>query len=204
MRGYLVDTNVFLHVIDKCVYETANICCNINKKFHITNTILSELEPGYYLLKEKPKSDEILHNVEGLINSPFNLIEVIDFNKNQEAKSIFKDIRERYYRWIKDPNYIRKLINDGKLNKCDIKYLRKRDVGECELLALAKTSKGELEIITEDKGKVHLHPNINIYDMFKNDNDVIIHEARKWFDEINRINAISKDEIASELKKPEN
>ena len=49
---YLVDTNVFLHAINDNIYSVAEFCKNNNTDVTITDTILNELEPGYYLSLE--------------------------------------------------------------------------------------------------------------------------------------------------------
>ena len=46
---YLVDTNVFLHAICDEIYTVASLCKENDQEMTITETILNELEPGYYL-----------------------------------------------------------------------------------------------------------------------------------------------------------
>ena len=46
---YLVDTNVFLHAIRDNIFSVADLCKKNGTDITITDTILTELEPGYYL-----------------------------------------------------------------------------------------------------------------------------------------------------------
>ena len=50
---YLVDTNVFLHSICDEIYKVADVCKKNETEITVTETILNELEPGYYLEIEK-------------------------------------------------------------------------------------------------------------------------------------------------------
>ena len=70
------------------------------------------------------------------------------------------------------------------MKKEDVRYIRKKDLGECELVAIAKTSKGEYWLITNDLGRVFLHPHLNIFDMYKDDPDVKIISGLDWLQKI--------------------
>lgn len=63
---YLVDTNVFLHSISDTIFTVADLCKKNGTDITVTETILNELEPGYYLEFE----DETAKNV---YNSVYNL-----------------------------------------------------------------------------------------------------------------------------------
>ena len=54
----------------------------------------------------------------------------------------------------------------GTISLDDIKKksFRKKDLGECELIAIAKASEDAYEIVTDDKGRVFLHPEQNLFD----------------------------------------
>ena len=54
-----VDTNVFLHVIDSNIYGVADLCKRSGNDKMITQTILNELDPGYYRENEDISSKEI-------------------------------------------------------------------------------------------------------------------------------------------------
>ena len=44
---YLVDTNIFFHVINSNVFGVAEFCKNKGNDICVTKTIIDELEPGY-------------------------------------------------------------------------------------------------------------------------------------------------------------
>lgn len=82
--------------------------------------------------------------------------------------------------------YLKKLIQDGKLSREDIKKtsFRNKDLGECELLAIAKASSGQYWIVTNDKGRVFQHPDQNLFDTYANDPDVILLTGEAWLNQI--------------------
>lgn len=163
---FLVDTNVFLHSINEYIVAVACKCKERNRTINITKTILNELDPGF---NEEILFQETYNCVSRCCDSNINLINVIDINCIQEAKKIYKSIREQYYRWMTDTNYLNKLIKDGKLTRDEIKSkaFKNKDVGECELIAVAKAFYGQYVIISDDKGKVYKHPDINLFEIFK-------------------------------------
>ena len=149
---YFVDTNVFLHAICDEIYTVANLCKENNQEVTITETILNELEPGYYLEIEDETAKEVYNAVHNLTFGTMGI----------------KKIRRRFYDWMKDPNYLKGLIAQGKISEDDIKKksFRNKDMGECELIAIAKVSSDEYQIVTNDKGRVFLHPEQNLFDEY--------------------------------------
>ena len=63
---YLVYTNVFLHSICDEIFTVANLCKENNQDVTITETILNELEPGYYLEIEDEAAKEVYNAVHNL------------------------------------------------------------------------------------------------------------------------------------------
>ena len=83
-----------------------------------------------------------------------------------------------------DPDYLHYLIQQGKLNRDDVKRLRKKDLGECELLAIAKASKGEYWMVSNDLGRVYMHPEQNIFESYEGDSDVTVLLGMEWIKRI--------------------
>ena len=168
---YLVDTNVFLHTIDSEIGEVASKCKESGSDITITQTILDELCPGIYKECDDPSSKEVYNSVSNYVDGRmgFKLIKKLDINDITEAKKELKKIRDRYYKWTRDPIYLNKLIQEGKLTKEDIrkKSFRNKDLGECELVAIAVTDPDIYEIVSNDRGRVYMHPDQNIYDSYK-------------------------------------
>lgn len=92
------------------------------------------------------------------------------------AEAEFKKIRKRFYSWMKDAAYLQNLISRGELTVEEVKKpgFKTKDMGECELIATAKTSEGEYWVVTNDKGRVYKHPNLNIFDTYADDDAVTI------------------------------
>ena len=185
---YLVDTNVFLHVINSNIYGVADLCKRNGNDITITQTILKELDPGYYRESEDISSKEIYTAVSNLATGArgIKIIRIVKLEEVVGAEEELKKIRKRYYSWMRDPNYLNILIQRGDITKEDVKKpnFRNKDLGECELLAIAKASGGEYIIITNDKGRVFLHPDQNLFDLYAEDSDIMMLTGEDWLAKI--------------------
>ncbi|HHU73719.1 MAG TPA: hypothetical protein GXZ28_03735 [Clostridiales bacterium] len=185
---YLLDANIFFHVINSNIFAVAQYCKNKCNDICITETILNELEPGYYREKEDESTKEIYNSVRILSDkkSVFCVITRFDLSDIDGATEEFKKIRSRFYGWMTEPTYLSKMIEEGKLTKEEIikSSFRQKDLGECELIAIAKVSKGEYWITTNDKGKVYKHPNLNIFKEYQDDPDINILTGEDWLKKI--------------------
>lgn len=185
---YLVDTNVFLHVICSNIYGVADLCKKNNNDITITQTILNELDPGYYRENEDASSKEIYTLVNNLVAGTWGIkaIRMIRLSDVEGAEEELRKIRRRFYSWMRDPKYLQKLIQEGKISKEDIKKpsFRNKDLGECELLAIAKASLGQYWIVTNDKGRVFQHPDQNLFDTYADNPDIILITGEEWLNKI--------------------
>lgn len=167
---YLVDTNIFLHVINSNVFGVAEFCKNKGNDICVTQTIIDELEPGYQREIEEETARDIYNCVNNLITGKtgFKVITVIDLANIEGAKEKLKEIRKRYYSWMTDSRYLQKLVDDNVLTFEEIRSprFRKKDMGECELIAIAEVSGDKYLIVTDDRGRVYKHPDINIFDTY--------------------------------------
>lgn len=175
---YLVDTNVFLHVIDSNIYGVAKWCKDNKKDITITQTILDELDPGYYRENKDESSKEIYTAVNNYVSGAMGIkvIKLIALLDISGAQDEYKKIRKRFYGWMKDAAYLQKLVLKGDLTPEEIKKpsFKTKDMGECELIAIAKASNGEYWVVTNDKGRVYKHPDLNLFDTYADDDAVII------------------------------
>ena len=123
---YLVDTNIFLHTINSNIYGVADLCKKNNSDITITQTILNELDSGYYRENDDISSKEIYNVVNRLVTGKWGIkaIRMICLNEIKGAETELKKIRQRYYGWMKNPEYLKKLIQEGKLSKEDIKKVK--------------------------------------------------------------------------------
>lgn len=185
---YLVDTNVFLHVIRSNIYGVADLCKKNNTDATITQTILDELDPGYYRENEDASSKEIYRAVNNLVTGTMGIraIRLIHVSDIEGAEEELKKIRKRFYSWRRDPMYLQKLIQEGKISRQDIKKasFRNKDLGECELLAIAKAPQGQYWIVTNDKGRVFQHPEQNLFDTYADDPAVVLITGTEWLSKI--------------------
>lgn len=181
---YLVDTNVFLHVINSDIYGVAKLCADNRHDITITQTILDELEPGYYRENKDQSSREVHTAVNNFAtgNMGIPIIRLISLQDIPGAEREVKKIRKRFYSWMTDASYLQKMIADGKLTREDIKKptFRTKDMGECELIAIAKTSDDEYLIVTNDKGRVYKHPEQNLFDIYAANSEIKYISGGKW------------------------
>ena len=189
---YLVDTNVFLHSIRDEIFPVANLCKERNQEVTITETILKELDPGYYLETEDAAAKEIYNAVHTLTfgTMGIQIIRLVKLEEIPGAKEELKKIRQRFYGWMKDPHYLKTLISQGVITENDIrkKSFRNKDMGECELIAIAKVSLDEHQIVTNDKGSVFLHPKQNLFDEYASEIGLTVLNGDEWLLQIGHVN----------------
>ena len=183
---YLVDTNIFFHVINSNVFGVAEFCKNKGNDICVTKTIIDELEPGYQREVEEETARDIYNCVNNLVTGKigFKVIKVIDLEDVEGAKEKFKEIRKRYYSWMTDSLYLQNLVAEEKLTNEEIRSPRfkKKDMGECELIAIAEVSGDKYLIVTNDKGRVYKHPDINIFDTYGKNVQTL--SGEEWIEKI--------------------
>ena len=185
---YLVDTNVFLHSICNMIFVVADLCKKNETVITVTETILNELEPGYYLKIEDGTAKNAYNSVYNLTYGTMGMkvIRMVKLDDIPGAKEELKKIRRRFYSWMSDINYLNLLISQGAITADDIKKksFRKKDLGECELIAIAKTAEDEYQIVTNDKGRVFLHPEQNLFDDYASDIGLTVLSSEEWLNKI--------------------
>lgn len=181
--AYLIDTNVFIHAISTIVLQVAQKCKTQKQPMTITPTIFSELDPGMNRAAEEPSTQELYQSVENLISS-WKLIEMKKLEDVQGATEELKKIRNNYYRWMRDSEYLRHLIDTGLLTEDEIRspIFRNKDLGECELIAIAKNDKS-FSIVTNDKGRVYCHPDQNLFEIYKEQISELL-SSDEWLEKI--------------------
>lgn len=185
---YLVDTNVFLHSVCDEIYKVADLCKKNETEITITETILNELESGYYLEIEDDTAKNVYKSVYNLTYGTMGMkvIRLVKLDDIPGAKEELKKIRKRFYGWMSDGNYLKCLISQGKITADAIKKksFKNKDLGECELIAIAKTAEDEYQIVTNDKGKVFLHPEQNLFDDYAAKTGLIVLSSEEWLNKI--------------------
>lgn len=185
---YLVDTNVFLHSICDEIYKVADLCKRDETEITITETILNELEPGYYLEIEDDTARNVYNSVHNLTHGTMGVkvIRLVKLDDIPGAKEELKKIRKKFYSWMSNGEYLQHLILQGKITADAVKKksFKNKDLGECELIAIAKTAEDEYQIVTNDKGKVFLHPDQNLFDDYAANTGLIVLSSEEWLNEI--------------------
>lgn len=185
---YLVDTNVFLHSICDTVFTVADLCKKNETEITVTETILNELEPGYYLEIKDETAKNAYNSVYNLTYGTMGVkaIRMVKLDDIPGAKEELKRIRKKFYSWMSDINYLNLLISQNVITADDIKKrsFRNKDLGECELIAIAKTAEDEYQIVTNDKGRVFLHPDQNLFDEYASDIGLTVLGSEEWLDKI--------------------
>lgn len=185
---YLVDTNVFLHSIRDKIFIIADLCEKNETEITITKTILNELEPGYYLDMEDETAKSVYNCVYNLTYGTMGMktIRMVSLDDIPGAKEELKKIRKKFYSWMNNADYLKLLIKKGDITADDIKKqsFRNKDLGECELIAIAKTAEDTYQIVTNDKGKVFLHPDQNLFDDYASVIGLIILSSEEWLHRI--------------------
>lgn len=185
---YLVDTNVFLHAIRDNIFSVADLCKKNGTDVTITDTILSELEPGYHLEGEDKTAKDTYNSVYNLSYGTMGIkvIRIVNVDDIPGAKEELKRIRKRFYSWMTDITYLKHLVSQGAISLDDIKKknFRKKDLGECELIAIAKAAENVYEIVTNDKGRVFLHPEQNLFDDYAVGIGLTVLNSDEWLNTI--------------------
>ncbi len=185
---YLVDTNVFLHSICNTIFAVADLCKKNGTEITVTETILNELEPGYYLEIEDETARDVYNSVHNLTYGTMGMkvIRMVKLDDIPGAKEELKKIRKKFYSWMSDINYLNLLISQGIISADDIKKksFRNKDLGECELIAIAKLAKDKYQIVSNDKGRVFLHPDQNLFDEYASDIGLTILSSEEWLNKI--------------------
>lgn len=185
---YLVDTNVFLHAIRDNIFAVADLCKKNGTDVTITDTILSELESGYHLEGEDKTAKDTYNSVYNLSYGTMGIkvIRIVNVDDIPGAKEELKRIRKRFYSWMTDITYLKHLVSQGAISLDDIKKknFRKKDLGECELIAIAKAAENVYEIVTNDKGRVFLHPEQNLFDDYAVGIGLTVLNSDEWLNTI--------------------
>lgn len=167
---HLFDTCTILHKLEceDYIEQIGAFCKGREDEFSVSNEILNELRPSSWMPTEEFEKSKILYQYVRLFEMA-NTIKIIDINADDNVKRLYENIRKRYYGWMTNPRYCRNLIQKGLLTQSTYmsKGFRYKDAGECSLIAIALNSPQTSVIVSEDKGKVCSHPNINIFEIYR-------------------------------------
>jgi len=182
---YLKDTCVFINYFDAFkLLQLLQSYKNSSDTFGITDVVIGELNPGKSVVAEDAeKSKSML----GLIDLLGKSKDVLKYNVEQEEKYKinFNNIRRRFYGHLDDVQAVKKAVKKGEISQESFKNktYRRKDVGECSCIAVAMLDPDNINIVSDDKGRVFLKPEINLFDKFVQSNGIRVLEFNEWLDE---------------------
>lgn len=179
---YLKDTCVFINKLNPT--RIMGILGELKQRkeyLGITNIILSELVPGRSIPKDDAeKSRTIINSLEFMKKSK----SYIEYNiENEDYAKNYKDIRKRYYGHLNDLNAVKKALQAGDITPESFKSrsYKNKDCGECSCIAVAMTNPKEFLIVSDDKGRVFLKPDINLFDKYKKSHAIEVLNYDDWY-----------------------
>ena len=179
------------HLFDTCtiknrlrdgstILSVSEYCYKTSEPFIISSEIQIELKPPERL---DSAVFEIAKKTASAVEFCIKLgyIQLIDIESDNIMADNYRKIRRRYYGWMTKSDYCKKLIKDGILTEEEYKSrgFRYRDAGECTLIAIAMTDPENFTIISEDNGKVYMHPLENIFDTYR-ELGIIVVKYKNW------------------------
>ncbi|MGL6031888.1 MAG: hypothetical protein ACRC0Q_06950 [Kurthia gibsonii] len=183
---YLKDTCVFINKLNPTsILDIMNLLKQRKEYLGVTNVILNELIPGKSIpMDDAEKSQSILTSL-GFVKNSKNFIEY-DVEKEEEFSKNFKRIRRRFYGHLSNLESVRKALINGEISKesFDNRTYLNKDCGECSCIAVAITNPEEFVIVSDDKGRVFLKPDINLFDKYKESHKIQVLNYDEWHKEI--------------------
>lgn len=192
---YLKDTCVLIKNFDASeLIRVASIYKDTNDVFALTDIIIDELHPGKSVNEyDAAKSKNLLAGIKVLENS--HLLETYSVKDKGKYKDNFDKIRRAFYGHLKDPNFVRQALAKGEITKEQFKnrtYIFK-DYGECSCIAVAIENPEEISIVSNDKGRIFLKPNINLFNKYRESDNIQVFNYEEWEKNISSITKSEKD-----------
>lgn len=185
---YLKDTCVLIKKFNTSeIIRVAGIYKDTNDTFALTDIIMDELHPGKSVNEyDAEKSKSLLAGIKVLENS--HLLETYSVKDSGKYKDNFDKIRRAFYGHLKDPNFIRQALAKGEITKEQFKnrtYIYK-DYGECSCIAVAMENPTEIAIVSNDKGRIFLKPAINLFNKYRESDNIQVLDYEEWEKKLNR------------------
>lgn len=178
---YLKDTCVLIEEFDTLkIINTANL---YKKKdtFALTDIIIDELYPGKSInVIDAEKSKSLLAGISRLEKS--KALKTYIIKEDGKYKSNFNKIRKAFYGHLKDVNAVKEALKKGEITPEQFKnrtYLYK-DYGECSCIAVAIENPDDIVIVSNDKGRIFLKPNINLFNKYEESNNIKVINYKEW------------------------
>lgn len=182
MLIYLKDTCLFINRFNSLDIIKLLKSYKINSHiFGVTDVIVNELRPGKAVAQAAAEKSEALI---GVINTfeKNQSIKVYNVENAGNYKSNFEKIRKKYYGHLNDVNAIKKALKNKEITQAEFesRSYRYKDYGECSCIAVAMTSPQDIHIVSDDKGRIFLKPNINLFDKYKDSHGINVLDFHQW------------------------
>ncbi|WP_270303454.1 hypothetical protein [Terrisporobacter petrolearius] len=181
---YLKDTCILIGKLDSCeLISMLHKYNEIDDIFALTDVVIDELEPGKTVeVKKADKSKSMKRAIEMIYKSNPNYLHIYNVKDDKVYINNFKKIRRAFYGHLKDLKYIKEALRTGEITKeqFDNRSYLYKDYGECSCIAVAIENPDDILIVTEDKGRIFLKTNINLFDKYKESNNIKVIEYDEW------------------------
>mgnify|MGYP004527705873 CR=1 FL=1 len=192
---YLKDTCVLIKKFDTSeLIRVTSIYKDTKDVFALTDIIIDELHPGKSVNEyDAEKSNNLLSGIKVLENS--HLLETYSVKGKGKYKDNFDKIRRAFYGHLKDHNFVKQALAKGEITREQFKnrtYIYK-DYGECSCIAVAIENPKEISIVSNDKGRVFLKPNINLFNKYIESHNIQVLNYEEWKENISIATKSEKD-----------
>ncbi|CEP97585.1 Uncharacterised protein [[Clostridium] sordellii] len=183
---YLKDTCVFIYKMNNAqeILDVARHCKSIDSKLCTTSTVMRELRPGARVAEDDAeRSRDIIKYLEFGQNS--KILDIIDLDNNETYNKNLSDIRRRYYDHLTDPDALMELVSSGDYTREEVRsrWFRNKDMGECSCIAIAMEKPEDFTIVTDDKGRVFLKPDTNLFKIYGQSHNIKVLNYEQWIEE---------------------
>ncbi|WP_374717478.1 hypothetical protein [Neobacillus sp.] len=182
---YLKDTCVFINRFNSLgIIQLLQKYKNSSNSFGVTDVVINELNPGRAVdATDAEKSKSML----GVVNLLEKSRDIVKYDVETEAKyqENFQKIRRQFYGHLNDLNFVKKALANKEISMESFKNrtYKFKDYGECSCIAVAMTEPEEISIVTDDKGRVFLKPDINLFDKYKASHGINVLGYDEWLSE---------------------
>ncbi|WP_130055582.1 hypothetical protein [Bacillus thuringiensis] len=182
---YLKDTCVFINRFNSLsIIQLLQKYKNSPNSFGVTDIVVNELNPGKAVdIADAEKSKSMLSVVNLLEKSH----DIVKYNVagEEEYEKNFQKIRRQFYGHLNDPKAVKKALANNEITKEAFKNrtYKFKDYGECSCIAVAMLQPEEISIVSDDKGRVFLKPDINLFDKYKQSHGINVLGYEEWVGE---------------------
>ncbi|KMK77961.1 hypothetical protein [Alkalihalobacillus pseudalcaliphilus] len=182
---YLKDTCVFINRFNSLgIIQLLQNYKNSTNSFGVTDIVINELNPGRAVEAADAEKSKSMLGVVNLLEKSRDLVKY-DVETEEKYQKNFQKIRKQFYGHLNDLNFVKKALAKKEITNESFKNrtYKFKDYGECSCIAVAMLEPEEVSIVSDDKGRVFLKPNINLFDKYKESHGIKVLEYEEWLSE---------------------